>query len=560
MAAAVSAVKNGEPVTAIAARYGLTVEAIQAHLTAYDAVLRSRNALDLDDLLVMTVRALQVAEVQAACRAAHDEVLVDEYQDTNPVQREIIRLLQPESGSVVAVGDDDQAIYSWRQADPTSMLRFGEDFPGAATIPLDETYRSTKLILRAAQSLVRRNTRRIDKHLRTSRPAGVRPVCYAAGDERDEARWIATQIEHFSRVEGVQPHEIAVLYRTNAQSRVIEDALVRSGIPYDVYSGRRFYDRDEVLDAAAYLRLALAADDDEAAARLIGRLEGIGPRRLQAVRAAAATTGRSLTAVLAESGSLALPRGVIERLAALAERVERVRAQRSMAPPVLVDVAIEAVAGGLDDLTDSERESALETLVELRAIAAEVQAQRGTLPVFLQRLALAGDSGARQNGVHLMTLHAAKGLEFPVVFMPGLEEGLLPHRRSLDSPEALEEERRLCYVGMTRARDRLLLSYAQVRLIGGGALGARSRFIAEIGQANLVREGSRRELPPRLFDVRLCERVTHARWGSGTVEGVEGTGRNTLVTIRFDSGSRQRVQLCHAPLRRVREDLDVLAG
>lgn len=561
VASALSACKNGAAIEEEARRVRVPLDRLRGFGEAYEREMRAIGALDLDDLLARTWQLLRDhPEVQELCREAHDEILVDEYQDTNPVQRQILQALVPPTGTVIAVGDEDQAIYGWRQADPSTVLRFAEDFPSATMVKLEETYRSTKLILRAAGALIEHNQARIGKTLRTGNAAGRQPVCFAAGDEIEEAEWIASEIVRDRSQRGRNWNDYAVLYRVNAQSRAIEDALLRQGIPYHVFSGYRFYDRPEIRRVVSYLRLTLNDADNEAALALLEEVPGIGPRRLASLLEEAGT-GSLMDLLSRAPASLPAPTAV--RVRTLSATVQHLRAGRTASLARVVDAAIAIVAAGLEDVAPIEREAALENLDELRSVVVEMSGTRGTLRGFLERFALAGGADDHGEGVRLLSLHAAKGLEFPVVFLAGLEEGLLPHRRSLQRDSDIEEERRLCYVGMTRAREILNMSYAHARLLGGQfQVGQGSRFLGEMGAANMtLRISDKVASRPRLAFVQVGERVMHPRWRCGTVEKVEGHGRATTVTIAFDTGMRQRIQLCHAPLSRTGEENGrVLAG
>jgi DNA helicase-2/ATP-dependent DNA helicase PcrA len=488
-AAAISARKNGSSISVEAQRHGIDERRLRIVAGAYQAALRRAGAMDLDDLLANSVRLLREhADVRRGCRRTISELLVDEYQDTNPVQQELLRLLAPLEGSIVAVGDPDQAIYSWRQAGGGTVQRFLGDFPRARVVTLEETYRSTKHVLRAATALIARNGKRTEVRLRTPNPAGERPVCYAARDDRDEATWIARQVRAACGQAGITWDECAVLYRTNAQSRVIEDALIREGIPYQILSGRRFYDREEIRTAVAYLSLALDAADDRAAAFLLGLVPGVGDARVAILSQAAAESRQPLSTVLQEGQLDAhLPADVREGVRRAGARVTRVVNRRRSAPEGVAEEAIAATIEGLDDgLASVDRGDACEQLAELRTIVRELGG-RTTLRETVERLSPHDSQEVTPAQVSLMSLHAAKGLEFSVVFLAGLEEGLLPHRRALESLEEIEEERRLCYVGMTRARGSLHLSYARSRSADGGDHGASpSRFLAEMGSANVA--------------------------------------------------------------------------
>lgn len=560
VAGAIAAVKNGRSVAHAARRHHMAPDSLSSLLAAYQARLRSAGSLDLDDLQHVAATLLASdEEVRALCRSGFDEILVDEYQDTNPIQQELLRLLWPLSGALTVVGDEDQSIYGWRQASAGTVERFKEQYPRAAVVTLHETYRSTKHILRAATSLIAHNTDRVEKHLRTSKPAGALPQCYAAADERDEADWIAAEIERLVSRNAAAYRDIAILYRINAQSRALEDALIGRKIPYHVLGSQRFYQRREIQAVVAYLRLALD-EDDEAAAFLLATVPGVGERRLEAVRSAAAEAHASLLDIMVTSG-LPLPGPVARRVACLHRRMESVARHRQEALGRVVEAGIAAVmedveAGALD------ADGAWETLDELRSVAQEFQSRRGTLRDFVDRLAMGADRDGREPGVALLSLHAAKGLEYPVVFLSGVEEGMLPYRRALERGDDLAEERRLCYVGITRAESLLYLSYAHVRLAAGQAMvGGASRFLAEMGVSNMTLLSSPQLSPrPRLTRVHPGDRVSHPRWLLGSVVAVEGNARDTMVTVDFDRFGRQRLQLCHAPLTAVaKEDQRVRA-
>lgn len=564
LAAAVGARKNGMPTDTIAYRHRLSAETLDQLVQRYGEELRAANALDLDDLLVVSARLLREdTRTGDICRTAYDEILVDEYQDVNPVQHEMLTLLAPTSRLVVAVGDEDQAIYGWRAADVQAILRFGDAFAGARTVKLVDTYRSTKHILRAARSLVQYNSHRIEKILRTANPAGERPICFVAADEIEEAEWIVGEIAALAQRENRPWKDFAVLFRVNAQSRVLEDAFLRRGVPYQIYAGHRFYDLPEIRRAVAYLQLALDRGNAVAATFLLGEVRGIGPRRLETLRVSAEANKTSLCDLTAiESFALRLPPDVRAAVRTLEERIEKIHSCRTAALPELVtlvvDLVRDAIGGSAGDL-----ESVGENLMELCSGAREHSSKRGTLRTFVDQIVLSREMAQNRSGVSCLSLHASKGLEFPVVFVAGLEEGLLPHRRSLDRWEDVEEERRLCYVGMTRAREHLRLSYAHARLVGGhSSMGHTSRFVGEMGSRNLtVRVSPSLAAKPRLISVKRGQRVIHSRWQAGTVIDVEGSGRNTIVTVAFEQSGRQRMQLCYAPLRLAAEgQSDVLAG
>lgn len=550
-ARAIGALKNGASPADAARITSIPVERLLAWREAYDTRLRALTALDLDDLLSRTAELLRERQdIREQSRAQLDVILVDEFQDTNPVQTEIVRLLAPSGETVVAVGDDDQAIYSWRQAGGGADL-FRHAFPMARTELLRESYRHTKRILRAASALIDPHGERPEMALKTARPAGDLPVSFSAADELEEAAWVSERIEQAIRT-GTAPSEIAVLYRVNAQSRAIEDALVRHDIPYRVVAGGRFYERSEVQRVLAYLRLALDATDNAGAALLASGTPGVGPARVAHLERSATDLGVPLLDLMGRDHQpAAIPRPVQMRLRQAVERAGAVRAVRHAALTTVASAAIEAALADLESHV-ADVEVLRENLEELRTVTAEFAALRGTLRGLVDRLTVHTPGESARGEVSLLTLHAAKGLEFATVFVIGVEEGLLPHRRSLERGEAIAEERRLLYVGMTRARDRLYLSHAQFRLLGGHAVGGTvSRFLRELSGRHLRLEVSARVARrPRLSSVAVGEPVRHSRWGAGTVLSVEGQGRDTLVTVDFGEIGRQRVQLCHAPLTR----------
>jgi DNA helicase-2/ATP-dependent DNA helicase PcrA len=567
LAFAVSSVKNGSSRTFAAHRHTVALPLLEQALRIYQAQLHQANALDLDDLLRLTVKLLEEdSDVRSMCCDAYDEILVDEYQDVNPVQNQLLVLLAPRRGSIVAVGDEDQAIYGWREANPRSVLRFSELFPDAEIVKLEQTYRSTKHILRAARALVSHNKNRMHKSLRTDNPAGEQPVCHVAFDEVQEAEWVARELMSLAKRQKRPWNDFAILYRINVQSRPIEDALLRHGIPYRIHAGHRFYERREIRLAVAYLRLALDQTDDAAMACLLEQTPGIGARRLAALRHEARARQKTLLeqlSVASGSGHARLPRPLHSRLERLTQRIYSTIDRRQSSLEEAAERAIDAALEQLQEDGRTNFEEANENLDELRSLAHEFAERKASLRTLLDRLAL-GDSAAEQrSGVSCMSLHAAKGTEYGVVFMVGVEEGLLPHRRSIDDPESLEEERRLCYVGMTRAREHLRLSYAHSRLLAGQALmGHPSRFIAEMGPANVtLRVSAALADKPRLAAVEPGQRVIHSRWREGTVVSVEGRGRETIATVLFDKAGTQRVQLCYAPMWLAPpEEKHVLAG
>jgi DNA helicase II / ATP-dependent DNA helicase PcrA len=526
-------------------------ERLRGVVDDYQSELRRLNAVDLDDLPYLAAKVLREhPNIRDLCRKMIDELHVDEYQDTNLIQQELVEWLAPTHGTVVVVGDEDQAIYGWRHADAGGFRRFLEAFTSAEVVTLERSYRHSKYVARAANALITRSENRLEKTIQSQLAAGSPPVCFVAADEQDEAEWICSEIARLAANDGVQWNDIAILYRVNAQSRAVEDALVRRNIPYRVLSGRSFYAREHVQTVYAYLRLALNRDDDTSTEALMKSVPGIGPGRLAEFRQWANVRHLSLSDALATVHEMTrLPHKVRSAIEAMHHRISTVESLRKSSLRQVVDAAVQAARAELEVagmLTDSIRAD----FAEVQAMARLHQARRGTLRSLVDAMTFDDSTHDAFGGVSVLSLHSAKGLEYRAVFLSGMEEGLLPHTRSLQRPGDVDEERRLCYVGMTRAKELLYLSYAQTRLFGGrGTTGQPSRFIQEIGPHNMVlKVTTANRIKPRLATTRTGDRVRHTRWGSGTVEAVEGTGRDTLTTILFDTGGRRRLQLCHAPL------------
>jgi len=537
----------------------------------YQERLTAAAAVDFDDLLLLTVRLFDEApEVLRWYRGLFTHVLVDEYQDTNRAQYRIIRQLTAEHGNIYCVGDPDQSVYRWRGADIRNILDFETDFPGTRVIRLEQNYRSTKRILAIAAAVIAHNVSRKDKALWTENAEGERAQVYRAWDEHEEANFVAQGILS-ARTSGTPWDDIAVFYRTNAQSRVLEDALRRGGVPYVIVGSVRFYERKEIKDALAYLRLVVNPADAVAFRRAIqapGR--GIGRATLVRLDELATREGRSLFAVAAAPPAdvTGKPRRALEEFTALVATLARKRAGTPL--PAFIDEVLNA-SGYREDLRQersSEAEARLENLEELIAAAEDYTGSQASpsLEGFLDGVALVSDVDelpAGTRGVTLMTLHSAKGLEFPVVFLTGMEEGVFPHARSMASTDEVEEERRLCYVGVTRAKDRLAISYALHRRMHGYGLGEPSRFLLEMPEEHLALLGaaaraegrSEADVEATPFDgggddlpLKVGARVRHGRWGEGLVVGVERSGGDTLVTVRFASVGRKQISLQYAQL------------
>jgi DNA helicase-2/ATP-dependent DNA helicase PcrA len=543
-----------------------SIAGITARVQArYREILEAAGALDFDDLLL---RAVALLETDPAVRTAWGQrfpyLLVDEYQDTNGSQYKLVRLLAGAHGNLTVVGDEDQSIYSWRGADISNILDFEHDFPGARVYRLEENYRSSQAILDVASALVERNVRRKGKLLRAVRDGGDPVRLHEAVDEYEEAAWVVGRIAA-DRHDG----RSAILVRMNAQSRLFEEALMRARLPYLVLGGVGFYERKEVKDLLFYLRLVSNPSDSVAFHRIVNvPPRGIGARTVEAIDRAAVERGTSpWEGMVALLDDAALPSRALVPLRRFREMVEGLReesAVRGLKPLLERILEVTGYAATLAREDTQESQDRLENLAELLAAAADYEAREETpvLTGFLDRAALVSETDQLRDDVPvlLMTLHSAKGLEFESVFLVGLEEGLLPHSRSLGSPDAMEEERRLCYVGMTRAMQHLHLSWARSRQVfGQRRLSEPSRFLEEVPGELLKRSGagfgatprrgpwadqSRGDRPrpvpagpggvaPDVGALRPGVRVRHPLFGVGTVLRREGAGEDLKLTVSF---------------------------
>jgi DNA helicase-2/ATP-dependent DNA helicase PcrA len=477
----------------------------------YSQRLHAASAMDFDDLLLQTVRLFQTApDVLESYQTRFRQVLVDEYQDTNRVQNELVMLLCADHRNVCIVGDTDQSIYAFRGADIRNILEFERAFPDAVIIPLEQNYRSTKTILDAANAVIVNNTSRVPKELWTDGERGELINRFRAEDEYDEAAWVAAEIGRLHHAEGLRYGDVAIFYRTNAQSRALEEALVRKAVAYKVVGGTRFYDRREVKDILAYLRVVANPSDEISARRIVNvPRRGVGDTSADRLAAWARDRGRSF----ADSFDRGDEAGVTGRAAAglrsLSLLLEDLRgeADAGAGPAALID-AVATRTGYVAELEATDTQDAasrLENIAELAGAAADYD----SLDEFLESVALVSDADEIEDDgsrVSLMTLHTAKGLEFPAVFLVGMEDGVFPHLRSLDDPVQLEEERRLAYVGITRARRHLYVTHAWSRTLWGSTSHAiPSRFLSEI-PPELVRDvassSSSRPDPTRLVSAR----------------------------------------------------------
>ena len=549
-------------------QYGPMRTLVQIYQT-YEQACQTAGVIDFAEILLRTHELLRDnPPVLAHYQQRFQAILVDEFQDTNTTQYAWIRLLAGEQAVVMAVGDDDQSIYGWRGAKVENIQRFSRDFTNTQVIRLEQNYRSTSTILDAANALISNNGSRMGKNLWTDGHAGEKIVVFSAFNELEEARFVSDRIAtEISRGRSVE--DIAILYRSNAQSRVLEEALLRAGIAYRIHGGVRFFERAEIKDALAYLRLLSNPHDDTAFERVVNfPTRGIGEKTLDDLRALAKAEEVSLwQAALQLISSGQLPQRASTALAAFITLIERLQprtATLELDEQITEIITSSGLYAHFSKSKIDKSESKLENLAELVNAAKQFryeQTDEDELPLLVAFLAHAsleaGEMQADENEryAHMMTLHAAKGLEFPVVFMVGLEEGLFPGKQSMEEPGRMEEERRLCYVGMTRAMEKLVISYAEVRRQYGREEYHRpSRFLNELPAelVDEVRAKARFQAPagksfsraPASFaseesGFRLGQQVGHATFGQGVVLAVEGSGAHTRVQVKFaDHGSK----------------------
>ena len=542
--------------------------------------------MDFDDLLMITVELFGAfPDVLDHYQRRFQYVLVDEYQDTNRAQYTLVKQLTAQHRNLCVVGDSDQSIYRFRGADIRNILDFESDYPDARVVVLGQNYRSTEVILEAANSVIANNDERKPKHLWTDRGRGELLNRYEAEDERDEAAFVAEQINTLED-EGRLASDIAVFYRTNAQSRVLEEVFVRYGIPYAVVGGVKFYERREVKDVLAYLRVLVNPDDQVALKRVINvPKRGLGATSLGHLDRFAQGLGVSfhdgLQQVDDEPNLSARARKQVKEFLAL---IDVLRAKAEGGPKAAVEAVLEST-GYLAELQVEQTIEALgrvENVRELGTVAEEYEiGAEGSiigdeawddldglrrLELFLESISLVADIDELEDGsatVTLMTLHNAKGLEFPIIFMIGLDDGVFPHVRSLGDPSELEEERRLCYVGITRAQDRLYMTNAWSRMLWGGTnYNPPSRFLSEIPEELVTKIDKRKrrakyESEPTnahptvdATEIVPGDRVLHSKWGTGVVLEITGTGDRAEATVQFDDQGQKRLLLAWAPLKK----------
>lgn len=545
--------------------YGNQMKAAELY-PVYQAALKSNNALDFDDLLAFTARLFQqVSSLREHYDKKFQYILVDEFQDTNAAQYELVRLLSKDVQNVCVVGDDDQSIYRWRGANIENILKFEKDYPGTTVIKLEENYRSTQNILNAAGSVVRENLNRNEKTLWTQNEKGDPVVCFKAEDETSEAAFVCDRIQNLCQEDGFSFNEIAVLYRTNAQSRVIEDFLRKSQIPYQVIGGLRFYERKEVKDVLAYMRVLINPEDSVSLKRIVNvPARGIGKTSLEKVEAFCRQKDITLLEGLREVGRERLVGTAaarkIEDFVSIIDHLDQVFRQSN--PLELLTEVIDRSGYAVMLKNEDTRESKgrMENLNELySAVEQLVENENGSLREFLDSTALVADLDNLddERGVlPLMTLHTCKGLEYSAVFVVGMENGLLPHASSMSDSAEYEEERRLCYVGFTRAKKKLFISHARRRRIYGNTFNYMpSDFLNSIPDEVMVREPNFQDYQMKSpatqygesastsFPVKtesdenysIGTKVLHPKFGSGIVINRTGEEENLKLEVFFKS-------------------------
>ncbi|MDR3271195.1 MAG: DNA helicase PcrA [Peptococcaceae bacterium] len=558
----------------------------------YQKKLVANQALDFDDLIRLTVKLFKehpaiLAEYQERFRY----ILVDEYQDTNHAQYVWVNLLAQGYRNLCVVGDDDQGVYGWRGADVQNILDFERDYPDAAVLKLEQNYRSTQRILQAANAVIRHNAGRKKKSLWTENDEGQQIVCYQAADERDEARYLTYRIKLLCDLEGRKYGDFAVLYRTNAQSRALEEALMKAGIPYRVFSGLRFYERKEIKDLLAYLRVLANPADQVSFARILNvPKRGLGDSALEKILEYATEQGMPVLEAVLEAGFIPeLQTRARNKLQGFAEIMQELRGLAQGEDALSLLSLVEAILQktgyweALEQEKSPEAEARMENLKEFLSVAADYDAQQAArlearqltpppdgeylaeeegrmgLAGFLEQVSLVADIDhldPSEDAVALMTMHSAKGLEFPVVFLTGMEEGLFPSMRAFSDPLALEEERRLCYVAVTRARERLYLTYADTRMLYGRTqYNIPSKFLAELPADALTLKDPSEQIGnpivlPNDHVYRVGDKVSHAKFGQGIIIQVRAERDDMLLEVVF-SGEIKKLMASLANLSKL---------
>ena len=549
--------------------------------------MRKNNALDFDDLLLVAVKLLQSnAAVLDKYSKRFKYVMIDEYQDTNHAQYLLAYLLSSHWKNIAVVGDADQSIYAWRGADIQNILDFEKDYPNCTSIKLEQNYRSTKIILDAANAVIDNNEGRPEKNLWTDKVEGAKIQHFTAQSEHEEAAFIGDTIVKKHDIHGVPYGDMAILYRTNAQSRVLEEALIKRALPYTMVGGTKFYDRKEIKDVLAYLRVLYNPFDDLSLLRIINvPKRSIGATTVSKLQDYARENGTSLFMTLTQLHLVDTIKGKTkEKLEEFGILIFTLVAE--MDDKSVLDI-LEAILdrtgylAQLEESTDPQDQARAENIGELLSVAKDFQDTNptGTVEDFLEQVALVNDVDSfeqEESKVTLMTLHAAKGLEFPIVFLGGLEEGLFPHSRTLMNPEEIEEERRLAYVGITRAEKELYISNATTRTVFGRTSSyLPSRFIDEIPAELVDSLRAKRRIPddikptvPRhmsvasrpvtkpiirnevIADWKVGDTAIHSKWGNGKVVNVSGEGAGMKLTIEFPTQGVRVVMAKFAPVKK----------
>ncbi|MEE3288999.1 MAG: DNA helicase II [Pseudomonadota bacterium] len=573
--------EDGRRPTQLEARSDQQLQTLSRIYAYYEDLCQRFGLVDFAELLLRAQELLQNNEpLRDSYRERFEHILIDEFQDTNSIQYRWLKLLAQPRNRITAVGDDDQSIYGWRGARVENMNLFQVDFASTRIVRLEQNYRSTETILKAANSVIDHNLGRMGKKLWTDGQAGAPIRLYAAFNEIDEGQFVVDRLQQWVR-DGQRRDSVAILYRSNAQSRVFEELLLSAAVPYRVYGGLRFFERAEIKDALAYLRLISNRDSDPAFERVVNvPTRGIGARTISTIRELSRELDVSMWAAAVNlTGSGDLPsrtRSVVQRFIDLIDELDD--STRHLELTEQTDAVVQR-SGLLEHYRKQQGEKAqtrIENLEELVSAARNFnfdpsdEEHPDPLSDFLSHAALeAGEGQAEEweDCVQLMSLHSAKGLEFPLVFLCGLEEGLFPHQRSIEEPGQLEEERRLCYVGMTRAMEQLFLTWAEVRRLHGRENYTRpSRFIREIpaelvdevrsssvhhgGAASIANTPDRSTTPePATGGVTLGGRVRHAKFGQGTVVTVEGQGEHARVQVHFETAGSKWLVLAYASLQ-----------
>ena len=541
----------------------------------YQETLFKNSALDFDDLIMLTIELFEKhKDVLSYYQNKFQYIHVDEYQDTNHAQYKLVKMLAEQFRNICVVGDSDQSIYKFRGADISNILNFESDYPDAKVVMLEENYRSREIILDAANKVIENNTERKPKNLRTSRGRGEKIMMITADNERDEGTEIVSQMQKLNK-EGFKYRDMAVLYRANSQSRAIEDALVKSSMPYNMVGGMKFYQRAEIKDLMSYMKVVLNPFDDIAMVRIINTPKrGIGAKTIEILENHAATLGTSIYDAMKEADFIGIPKGTANKLAVLLSTLDQLKEKsKFMSITELVDEILHDT-GYLEMLVREntlESTSRIENLEEFKTVTKEFdeanEISDDLLFDFLSDMALVSDQDNidSEDRVTLMTIHASKGLEFKVVFLAGLEDGLFPSSRSMDTDEEMEEERRLMYVAITRAEDRLILSRAKLRTIYGRSnYTQESTFLTEIPEELLehnsafkrdITSGPKRRAT-RTFtnnegvSFKVGDKVTHPKFGDGLITQVKGSGDNEELDIIFQQVGPKRLLANFAPIKK----------